>query len=99
MSAGAHEAAQTLAAIASELAGNGDGEHAGQHEEGPHQTIRRQVLKRLDITMARAEVEYDGPSKARQFVVGDCVGIKVDRIDRGAVHRTYIPCLVAHINA
>ena len=90
MSPGTHEAAQTLAGIASEPAGHADSEH-DFNEDGPHQKIRKQVLKRLDITRARTEVNYNKDFKARQFAVGVCVGVKVDRADRGAVDRAYIP--------
>ena len=64
----------------------------------PHQKIRKQVLKRLDITRAHTEVNYNKDFKVPQFAVGDCVGVKVDRADRGAVDRAYIPCLIVDIN-
>ena len=58
MSPGTHEAAQTLAGIASEPAGHADSER-DVNEDGPHQKIRKQILKRLEITRACAEVNYN----------------------------------------
>ncbi|DBA75187.1 TPA: hypothetical protein ACH3X1_010494 [Trebouxia sp. C0004] len=62
--------------------------------EGPHKQIRHEDLETLKKTRARMVKNHNRQSRVRSFQVGDCVGVKVDRADRGHCDRKFVPCLI-----
>ena len=63
-------------------------EFDGSDSDGPHKSVRKEVVARLRVTRERMVANHNKQSRVRSFKVGDCVGVKVDRADRGHCDRS-----------
>ena len=66
--------------------------------DGPHKQIRREAIATIEKTRARMVRNYNRQSKVHHSKIGDRVGIKIDRSDRGHCDRKFVPCLIIDVN-
>lgn len=70
--------------------------HSSDDSDGPHKQIRQQGVEILKETCANMVKNHNRQSRMRSFQVGDYLGVKVDRPDRG--HCDRVPCLIIGLN-
>ncbi len=79
-------------------ANEGGNYHSSDDSDGPHKQIRQEALEILKKTHAHMVKNHNRQSRVRSFQIGDCVGVKVDRADRGHCDRKFVPCLIIVMN-
>ena len=58
--------------------------------DGPHKSVRQEAVARLRVTPQRMVANHNKQSWVCSFKVGDCVGVKVERANRGHCDRKFV---------